>query len=122
MDQRAVLRFCTLRLRSKKEYPEGAPCCGKTIFASISRPRYLKPPKPPPPHFSNTYEEVLPQDILSLTLTLGYKNEKQPYGPIELDLEVGNLVFFLNLPKITAKTKEYTDFDEINRSIIVKVE
>ena len=29
---------------------------------------------------------------LVLTLTLGWKNEKQPSGPIELDLEAGNLV------------------------------
>ena len=29
----------------------------------------------------------------SLTLTLGCKNEKQPSGPIELDLEAGNLVY-----------------------------
>ena len=32
-------------------------------------------------------------DILSLTLTLGGKNEKRPSGPIELDLEAGNLVW-----------------------------
>ena len=32
--------------------------------------------------------------LVSLTLTLGWKNEKQPYGPIELDLEAGNLVHF----------------------------
>ena len=32
------------------------------------------------------------KDILSLTLTLGWKNEKQPSGPIELDLGAGNLV------------------------------
>ena len=32
------------------------------------------------------------KDILSLTLTLGCKNVKQPSGPIELDLESGNLV------------------------------
>ena len=30
----------------------------------------------------------------SLTLTLGFKNEKRPSGPIELDLEAGNLVLF----------------------------
>ena len=29
-----------------------------------------------------------------LTLTLGCKNEKRPSGPIELDLEAGNLVYF----------------------------
>ena len=33
-------------------------------------------------------------DIFSSTLTLGCKNEKQPSGPIELDLEAGNLVMF----------------------------
>ena len=38
------------------------------------------------------YNEVLLKDIVSLTLTLGLKNEKQPSGPIELDLEAGNLV------------------------------
>ena len=27
-----------------------------------------------------------------MTLTLGWKNEKRPSGPIELDLEAGNLV------------------------------
>ena len=43
-----------------------------------------------PPFFSN--DEVLRKDILSLTLTLGWKNKKQPSGPIELDLEAGNLV------------------------------
>ena len=32
------------------------------------------------------------KDILSLTLTLGWKNKKQSSGPIELDLEAGNLV------------------------------
>ena len=32
------------------------------------------------------------KDILSLTLTLGWKNGKRPSGPIELDLEAGNLV------------------------------
>ena len=31
--------------------------------------------------------------IVSFTLTLGWKNEKQPCGPIELDLEAGNLEF-----------------------------
>ena len=33
----------------------------------------------------------------SLTLTLGYKNKKRPTGPIELDLEAGNLVNNLKL-------------------------
>ena len=37
-------------------------------------------------------DEGLLKDMLSLTLTLGWKNEKQPFGPIELDLEAGNLV------------------------------
>ena len=32
------------------------------------------------------------QSNVSLTLTLGWKNEKRPSGPIELDLEAGNLV------------------------------
>ena len=35
-------------------------------------------------------EEV--KDIVFLTLTLGWKNEKQPSGPTELDLEADNLV------------------------------
>ena len=30
----------------------------------------------------------------SLNLTLGFKNKKRPSGPIELDLEAGNLVNF----------------------------
>ena len=30
--------------------------------------------------------------IIFLTLIFGWKNEKQPSGPIELDLEAGNLV------------------------------
>ena len=38
---------------------------------------------------------MLLKDILSLTLTLGWKNEKRPSGPIELDLEAGNLVHFV---------------------------
>ena len=32
------------------------------------------------------------KDIVSLTLTLGWKNKKWPSGPTELDLEAGNLV------------------------------
>ena len=40
------------------------------------------------------YNEVLLKNILSLTLTLGCKNKKQPSGTIELDLEAGNLVIF----------------------------
>ena len=34
------------------------------------------------------------KEIVSLTLTLGWKNKKQPSGPTELDLEAGNLVKF----------------------------
>ena len=47
------------------------------------------------------YNEVLLKDIVSLTLTLGWKNKKQPIGSTELDLEAGNLVsdrFLINLP------------------------
>ena len=33
--------------------------------------------------------------FFSLTLILGWKNEKQPSGPIELDLKAGNLVLIL---------------------------
>ena len=40
------------------------------------------------------YNEVLIKDILSLTLILECKNKNQPSGPIELDLEAGNLVQF----------------------------
>ena len=46
------------------------------------------------------------KDIVFLTLTLGWKNEKRPSGPTELDLEAGNLVllsfymdYFLNWSK-----------------------
>ena len=39
-------------------------------------------------------DEVLLKDILSLTLIVGWENEKWPSGPIELDLEAGNLVIF----------------------------
>ena len=35
------------------------------------------------------------KDIVFLTLTLGWKNEKRPSGPSELDLEAGNLVIFI---------------------------
>ena len=44
-------------------------------------------------------DEVLLKDILFLTLTLGWKIEKQPSGPIELDLEAGNLVSSLFHPQ-----------------------
>ena len=39
--------------------------------------------------------------IVSLILTLGWKNEKQPSGPTELDPEAGNLVcpFLLKIRK-----------------------
>ena len=56
-------------------------------------------PRPPFPLFSQIpkkvffNDEVLLKDILSLTLTLGWKNKKRPSGPIELDLEAGNLVY-----------------------------
>ena len=56
-------------------------------------------PRPPFPLFSQIAKKVffndegLLKDMLSLTLTLGWKNEKRPSGPIELDLEAGNLVF-----------------------------
>jgi len=48
--------------------------------------------------FINTFRPINPQntkeikDIVFLTLSLGWKNEKQPSGPTELDLEAGNLV------------------------------
>ena len=59
-------------------------------------------PRPPFPLFSQIAEKVsfndegLLKDMLSLTLTLGGKNEKRPSGPIELNLEAGNLVFIKN--------------------------
>ena len=34
-----------------------------------------------------------------MTLTLGWKNEKQPYGPVELDLEAGFNLEILKLLK-----------------------
>ena len=34
-------------------------------------------------------------DIVFLTLTFGWKNEKRPSGPSELDLEAGNIVYSL---------------------------
>ena len=58
-------------------------------------------PRPPFPQFSQIAKKVffndegLLKDMLSLTLTLGWKNKKRPSGPIELDLEAGNLVFIL---------------------------
>ena len=54
---------------------------------------------------------MLLKDILSLTLTLGWKNEKQPSGPIELDLEAGNLVLIqihLDTNQTTAQTDNCT--------------
>ena len=60
-------------------------------------------PRPPFPLFSQIAKKVffndegLLKDMLSLTLTLGWKNEKRPSGPIELDLEAGNLVISLKL-------------------------
>ena len=46
----------------------------------------------------NTFRPTNPQntkevkDIVFLTLTLGWKKEKRPSGPSELDLAAGNLV------------------------------
>ena len=42
---------------------------------------------------------MLLKNIVSLTLTLGWKNEKQPTGSPELDLEAGNLVIFFKWKK-----------------------
>ena len=39
--------------------------------------------------------EALHKDIVSLTLTLGWKNKKRSSGLTELDLEAGNLVQIL---------------------------
>ena len=58
-------------------------------------------PRPPFPLFSQIAKKVffndegLLKDMLSLTLTLGWKNEKRPSGPIELDLEADNLVTYI---------------------------
>ena len=45
------------------------------------------------------------KDLVSLTLKLGWKNKKQPFGPTELDLEAGNLVFFHYPFKTCSKLK-----------------
>ena len=75
-------------------------------------------PSPLLPIFSNTkqgffYNEVLLKNILSLTLTLGCKNKKRPSGPIELDLEAGNLVWcskHFNEKKTTQKENMFLLF------------
>ena len=63
----------------------------------------MAPSAPPPSHLPYFvkyqkkgffYNEVVCMDILSLTLTLGCKTKKQPSGPIEPDLEAGNLVLY----------------------------
>ena len=54
------------------------------LVGAVRTPSDHPPPSPPPPYFL--------KDIVSLTLTLGWKDEKQPSGSTELDLEVGNLV------------------------------
>ena len=52
---------------------------------------HLQPPAPPPYFVKyHDYDEMLFQNILSLTLTLGCNNKKWPSGPIEIDLEAGN--------------------------------
>ena len=61
--------------------------------------------------------------IVSFTLTLGWKNEKQPCGPIELDLEAGNLVFdclcghcqghlIVKILDITCKNMFFVDYSQ----------
>ena len=55
------------------------------------------PSSPPPPISSNT--TCIVKVIVSLTLTLGWKYKKQPSGPVELDLEAGNLVIFFKWKK-----------------------
>ena len=47
----------------------------------------LTPSDQPTPKYQNEIK-----DIVSLTLTLGWKKEKRPFGPTELDFEAGNLV------------------------------
>ena len=71
--------------------------------SNIFQPSFIHPT--PSAHFTPSFlpspmskkvffnDEVLLKDILSLTLTLGWKNKKRPSGPIELDLEASNLVF-----------------------------
>ena len=69
----------------------------KTIFARIAE-NDLKCILDQGFHFCQMAPSAPP--LLSLTLTLGCKNEKQPSGPIELDLEAGNLVFALKLNSV----------------------
>ena len=54
------------------------------LVGAVKTPSDHPPPSPPPPYFL--------KDIVSLTLTLGWKNKKRPSGLTELDLEAGNLV------------------------------
>ena len=48
-----------------------------------------------------------------MTLILGWKNKKQPTGPIELDLEAGNLVITL----IIMPTQTYSEFKHSLKAI-----
>ena len=53
---------------------------------------------------------------LVLTLTLGWKNEKRPSGPTELDLEAGNLVssyLFISFPWTTSLSTWYREFSSL---------
>ena len=59
---------------------------------------------------------MLFKNILSLTLTLGCKNKKRPSGPIEVDLEAGNLVVFTS-----CKTcRDSMDKEKIEKSTSVQ--
>ena len=51
-------------------------------------------------HFSRGGGFLEPLPPYQVWLTYGWKNKKQPSGPIELDLEAGNLVC-VNFPFIT---------------------
>ena len=67
----------------------GKGCVWKTTV--VNKPwndlKFIKTFRPTNPQ---DMEEV--KDIVFLTLTLGWKNEKRPSSPTELDLEAGNLV------------------------------
>ena len=58
--------------------------------------KFIFTPSPPSwdniPPYGLFFLEGIPKDIVFLTLTLGWKTEKRPSGPTELDLEAGNLV------------------------------
>ena len=78
----------------KDEWGMGKGCGWKTTF--VKKPwndvKFINSFRPTKPQ--NTKEV---KDIAFLTLTLGWKNEKPPSGPTELDLEAGNLVIEIRI-------------------------